>query len=32
MILSGNSIDHALLTLGGFLAGVPVVPSRRRTR
>src|SRR3954466_8619288 len=26
MILSGNSIDHALLTLGGFLAGVPVVP------
>ena len=25
-ILSGNSIDHALLTLGGFLAGVPVVP------
>src|SRR3954454_13996316 len=26
MILSGNSIDHALLTLGGFLAGVPVAP------
>src|SRR3954471_6506535 len=26
MILSGNSIDHALITLGGFLAGVPVVP------
>ena len=26
MILSGNSIDHALLTLAGFLAGVPVVP------
>ena len=26
MILSGNSIDHALLMLGGFLAGVPVVP------
>lgn len=26
MILSGNSIDHALLTLGAFLAGVPVVP------
>jgi feruloyl-CoA synthase len=26
MILSGNSIDHALLTLGGFVAGVPVVP------
>ena len=26
MLLSGNSIDHALLTLGGFLAGVPVVP------
>ena len=22
----GNAIDHALLTLGGFLAGVPVVP------
>jgi feruloyl-CoA synthase len=26
MILSGNSIDHALLTLGCHLAGVPVVP------
>ncbi len=26
MILSGNSVDHALLTLGGFLAGVPVAP------
>ncbi len=26
MILSGNSVAHALLTLGGFLAGVPVVP------
>ena len=26
MLLSGNSIDHALLMLGGFLAGVPVVP------
>ena len=26
MLLSGNAIDHALLTLGGFLAGVPVVP------
>src|SRR3954454_21222126 len=26
MILSGNSIDHALITLGGFLSGVPVVP------
>src|SRR5262249_45648449 len=26
MMLSGNSIDQALLTLGGFLAGVPVVP------
>src|SRR3954449_3260173 len=26
MILSGNSIDQALLTLGGFLAGVPIVP------
>ncbi|RKQ88170.1 trans-feruloyl-CoA synthase [Solirubrobacter pauli] len=26
LILSGNAIDHALLTLGGFLAGVPVVP------
>jgi feruloyl-CoA synthase len=26
MILSGNSLDHALLTLAGFLAGVPVVP------
>lgn len=26
MILSGNSIDHALLMLGGFIAGVPIVP------
>jgi feruloyl-CoA synthase len=26
MILSGNSIDHALLTLGAYTAGVPVVP------
>jgi feruloyl-CoA synthase len=26
MILSGNSIEHALLMLGCFLAGVPVVP------
>jgi feruloyl-CoA synthase len=26
MILSGNSINHALLMLGGFLAGVPVAP------
>jgi feruloyl-CoA synthase len=26
LLLSGNGIDHALLTLGGFLAGVPVVP------
>ena len=26
MILSGNSVDHALLMLGCFLAGVPVVP------
>jgi len=26
MILSGNSIDHALLMLGGFVAGVPVTP------
>ena len=26
MILSGNSIDHALLMLGGVIAGVPVVP------
>jgi feruloyl-CoA synthase len=26
MILSGNSIDHALLTLGAYVAGVPVVP------
>ena len=26
MILSGNSIDQALLMLGGFLAGVRVVP------
>ena len=26
MILSGNSIDHALLTLGAMLVGVPVAP------
>ena len=26
MILSGNSIDHALLTLGAHTAGVPVAP------
>ncbi len=26
MLLSGNSIDHALMTLGGHLAGVPVAP------
>ncbi|WP_341702355.1 feruloyl-CoA synthase [Ferrovibrio sp.] len=27
LILSGNSIDHALLMLGGFVAGVPVTPA-----
>ncbi len=26
MILSGNSVDHALLTLAGHTAGVPVAP------
>src|SRR5262249_48298226 len=26
MILSQNSLNHALLTLAGFLAGIPVVP------
>jgi feruloyl-CoA synthase len=26
MILSGNALDHALLTLGAFVAGAPVVP------
>jgi feruloyl-CoA synthase len=26
LILSGNSVDHALLTLGALLVGVPVVP------
>jgi feruloyl-CoA synthase len=26
MILSGNAIDHALVMLGGFLAGTPVAP------
>jgi len=26
MILSGNAVDHALLMLGCFVAGVPVVP------
>ena len=26
MILSGNSVDHALLTLAGYTAGIPVAP------
>jgi feruloyl-CoA synthase len=26
MVLSGNGIDHALLMLGSFLAGVPICP------
>ena len=26
MILSGNGIDHALIMLGAFVAGIPVVP------
>jgi feruloyl-CoA synthase len=26
LILSGNSIDHALVTLGSYVAGVPAVP------
>jgi feruloyl-CoA synthase len=26
MVLSGNSIEHLLVMLGGFLAGVPVLP------
>jgi len=26
MVLSGNSIDHACLMLGAYLAGVPIVP------
>ncbi len=26
MILSGNSVNHALITLGAFFAGVPVAP------
>src|SRR5690606_38152365 len=26
MILSGNSIEHALMTYGAILAGVPAVP------
>jgi feruloyl-CoA synthase len=26
MVLSGNSVDHALLMLGCFTAGVPIVP------
>ena len=29
LLLSGNAIDHALLTLAGFLAGVTVVPVSR---
>ena len=27
MILSGNSIDHALLMLGAYTAGIPLVPA-----
>ena len=30
MILSGNGIDHALIMLGAFVAGVPVVPGLGR--
>ena len=26
MVLSDNSVDHALLTLGALIAGVPVAP------
>jgi feruloyl-CoA synthase len=26
MVLSGNSIEHLLMMLGGFMAGVPVLP------
>lgn len=26
LVLSGNSVDHLLLTLAGYLVGVPVVP------
>src|SRR5208283_747544 len=26
MVLSGNSIEHALVTLGCYLSGVPVIP------
>lgn len=26
VILSGNSIDHAIVMLGGYLAGVPIAP------
>jgi feruloyl-CoA synthase len=29
MILSGNSIDHALMTYGAILAGMPVAPVSR---
>ncbi|MCA9647075.1 MAG: feruloyl-CoA synthase [Polyangiaceae bacterium] len=26
LVLSGNSVDHALLMLGGFLSGTPIAP------
>ncbi|MCB9741667.1 MAG: feruloyl-CoA synthase [Alphaproteobacteria bacterium] len=26
LVLSGNSVDHALLTLAGYLVGVPIAP------
>ena len=26
MVLSGNSIEHLVLTLGAYTAGVPIVP------
>ncbi|HWT04436.1 MAG TPA: AMP-binding protein, partial [Xanthomonadales bacterium] len=31
MILSGNGIDHALVTFGALRAGIPVVPVSART-
>ncbi len=32
LMLSGNSVDHLLVTLGAMTAGVPVAPVSSRTR
>jgi feruloyl-CoA synthase len=32
LVLSGNGVDHMLMTLGAMTAGVPVAPVSSRTR